>query len=224
MESTVAHLVPLGIGMIISPIPLAAIIAIVLSARARTNAMTFTAVAIAGSAVITIVTALTSRSDLDATGAAHPTQVVFASVFGSAFLVMAYLSWRSRPKNGAAAVMPSWMAQIDSMTAGRVAVLSLLLTVPNAKSLPIELKAGTLIGEAHLAVPQLILLGFGFAVLGGLGLIVLTILAAVPSKRVTAALGIVKDELVRHNAAIMTVLFLMLAALQVSHVISALNA
>ncbi|MGO4202855.1 GAP family protein [Rhodococcus sp. TAF43] len=225
MGHTVAQLVPLGVGMIVSPIPLAALIAILLSARARTNALAFTATALAASTLIVGVTVFTSKGGADRAGSdAHPSQIVFASVFGLAFLMLAALSWRSRPKNGAVAAMPSWMAQIDTMNAGKTAVLSLLLTVPNAKNLPLELKAGALIAEAHLPTTQAALLTVAFAALAGLGLIALTVLAAVPSKRVTAALGVVKEELILHNAAFMTVLFLLLAGLQASHVVTALTA
>ncbi len=103
-------------------------------------------------------------------------------------------------------------------------MLSLLLTVPNAKNLPLELKAGALIAEGHLPPSHAAALTALFAVLGGTALIVLAVLAAVPSKRVTAALGVVKEELIQHNAAIMTVLFVLLAGLQISHIVTALTA
>ncbi|MCA1008706.1 GAP family protein [Rhodococcus hoagii] len=224
MGHTATQLIPIALGMIVSPIPIAALIAILLSARAKANAFAFTATAVAASAVIVgVVAATTKTSAADAGSAAHPTQLIFATVFGLAFLVLAALSWRGRPRNGAPAAMPSWMAQIDTMKPGRAAVLSLLLTVPNAKNLPLELKAGALIAEGHLPLAHAAALIAGFAVLGGLGLIALAVLAAVPSKRVTAALGVVKEELIRHNAAIMTVLFVLLAGLQVSHIVTALT-
>ncbi|MDH6282301.1 hypothetical protein M2280_003529 [Prescottella agglutinans] len=225
MGNAVAQLVPVGIEMIVSPVPLAALIAILLSARAKTNAAIFTAAAVTASAVVIGISALTAgegAARADHTG--HATQIVFASVFGLAFLALAAVSWRSRPRPGTVAAAPSWMAQIDTMNGAKAMVLSLLLTVPNAKNLPLELRAGAVVANAHLPAAQAALLTVGVAVLGGAGLIVLSVLAAVPSKRVTAALGVVKDELIRHNAAIMTVLFLLLAGLQVSHVVTALTA
>lgn len=51
----------------------------------------------------------------------------------------------------------------------------------------------------------------------------LSALAAVPPAKVTDALSATKSTLIRHNAAIMTVLFLMLAALELSHVVEALS-
>ncbi|NKS75420.1 hypothetical protein GS539_03395 [Rhodococcus hoagii] len=225
MGHTAGQIIPLALGMVVSPIPVAALIAILLSARARTNAFAFTAAAVAASAVVVGITAATTRTSAAHAGrAAHPTQLIFATLFGLVFVVLAVLTWRGRPRNGAPAVMPTWMAQIDTIGPGRAAVLSLLLTVPNAKNLPLELKAGALIAEGHLPPSHAAALTALFAVLGGTALIVLAVLAAVPSKRVTAALGVVKEELIQHNAAIMTVLFVLLAGLQVSHIVTALTA
>lgn len=119
--------------------------------------------------------------------------------------------------------MPSWLAQIDSMQPGKAAVLGLLLTVPNAKNLPLELKAGSIIGGGHLGWVSVIAYSVLFAVGASIALIVLSALAAVPSAKVTDALSATKSTLIRHNAAIMTVLFLMLAALELSHVVEALS-
>lgn len=225
MGHTAGQIIPLALGMVVSPIPVAALIAILLSARARTNAFAFTAAAVAASAAVVGITAATTGTSAAHAGrAAHPTQLIFATLFGLTFVVLAVLTWRGRPRNGAPAVMPTWMAQIDTIGPGRAAVLSLLLTVPNAKNLPLELKAGALIAEGHLPPSHAAALTALFAVLGGTALIVLAVLAAVPSKRVTAALGVVKEELIQHNAAIMTVLFVLLAGLQISHIVTALTA
>ena len=98
-----------------------------------------------------------------------------------------------------------------------------LLTVPNAKNLPLELKAGSIIGGGHLGWVLVVAYSVLFAVAASIALIVLSALAAVPSAKVTDALSATKSTLIRHNAAIMTVLFLMLAALELSHVVEALS-
>ena len=156
-------------------------------------------------------------------GSAHTVQTVFAVVFTVGFLALAYSSWRGRPKDDAEPAMPSWLAQIDSMQPAKAAVLGLLLTVPNAKNLPLELKAGSIIGGGHLGWVLVVAYSVLFAVAASIALIVLSALAAVPSAKVTDALSATKSTLIRHNAAIMTVLFLMLAALELSHVVEALS-
>ncbi|PTR25610.1 Sap-like sulfolipid-1-addressing protein [Rhodococcus sp. OK519] len=223
MGNAVTHLVPVGIEMIVSPTPFAALIAILLSARAKANAAIFTATGITATAVLIGITAFTTEASAEHIGrSAHRTQLVFALTVGLVFVVLAALSWRSRPPKGVVAAMPSWMARIDTMRGGQAAVLGVAIAVVNAKNLPLELKAGALIAEANMAPAQVVLLTVGVALLGGVGLIALSILAAVPSKRVAAALGVVKNELIQHNAAIMTVVFALLAGVQVAHVVTAL--
>ena len=224
MESITAQLIPLATGVVISPIPLVAIIAILLSTRAKANAFAYTASIVLAATAITAATALsTTGVESKSSGSAHTVQTVFAVVFTVGFLALAYSSWRGRPKDDAEPAMPSWLAQIDSMQPAKAAVLGLLLTVPNAKNLPLELKAGSIIGGGHLGWVSVIAYSVLFAVAASIALIVLSALAAVPSAKVTDALSATKSTLIRHNAAIMTVLFLMLAALELSHVVEALS-
>lgn len=224
MESITAQLIPLATGVVISPIPLVAIIAILLSARAKANAFAYTASILLAAAAVTAVTALsTTGVESKSSGGAHTVQTLFAVVFTVGFLALAYSSWRSRPKDDAEPAMPSWLAQIDSMQPAKAAILGLLLTVPNAKNLPLELKAGSIIGGGHFTWITVIAYSVLFAVGASIALIVLSALAAVPSAKVTDALSSTKSTLIRHNAAIMTVLFLMLAALELSHVVEALS-
>lgn len=224
MESITAQLIPLATGIVISPIPLVAVIAILLSVRSKANAFAYTASITVAAAVITAVTAYTTTGvAAKASGGAHTVQTVFAVVFTIGFLALAYSSWRARPKGDAEPAMPSWLAQIDSMQPLKAAVLGLLLTVPNAKNLPLELKAGSIIGGDHLSWIGILAYSVLFAVAASIALIILSTLAAVPSERVTDALRSTKTALIRHNSAIMTVLFLMLAALELSHVVEALS-
>lgn len=224
MESITAQLIPLATGIVISPIPLVAVIAILLSVRSKANAFAYTASIAVAAAVITALTAYTTTGVASqASGGAHTVQTVFAVVFTIGFLALAYSSWRTRPKGEAEPVMPSWLAQIDSMQPAKAAVLGLLLTVPNAKNLPLELKAGSIIGGHHLSWIGILGYSILFAVVASIALIILSALAAVPSAQVTEALRSTKTALIQHNSAIMTVLFLMLAALELSHVVEALS-
>lgn len=218
------QLIPLAMGIALSPIPLAALIAILLTSRARGNALAFTATAIVSTAVIVFLAALGTSG---ATGGAHGTtstvHLVVSAVITVVFLLFAVFSWRSRPHNGAEPKPPSWLTTIDTMGPGKAAVLCLLLTVPNAKNLPLEIKAGSILGGHHTEP----ILTAGIALLFGLGsaviLVVLSALAYIPSPAIAKALAGVKAELINHNAIIMTALFLLLAAVEAVGLISALN-
>ncbi|MGG7465723.1 GAP family protein [Plantibacter sp. YIM 135347] len=224
MGPTIAELLPLATGILISPIPIAAMIAILLSPRARANALAFTATAFAVTAVITGLTALGSGgAEQAAGGSASGIGLVISLVVTVLFLVLAVLSWRGRPKRGEEPVAPSWLQRIDTLNPGTTAVLCILLTVPNAKNLPLALKAGSIIGSGHHGVLASVLLVVAFGIASTLALIALSTLAASTSAHVRAALDRAKAEMIAHNAVILTVLFLVLAAVQASHAIVALT-
>ena len=50
-------------------------------------------------------------------------------------MLLAVRQWRSRPKEGEEPTLPSWMAAIDSITAGKAFGLGVLLSSVNPKNL-----------------------------------------------------------------------------------------
>lgn len=225
MASSLGELLPLATGILVSPIPIAAIIAILLSPRARANAIAFTASAIAVTAVLTAIAVIGAGSAEHANhGSASTIGLIISIIVTVLFLVLAALSWRGRPRPDVEPVAPSWLRRIDTLTPGSAAVLSVLLTVPNAKNIPLALKAGTIIGGLDAGPVVSTLLVLGFSVVSTLALILLSTLAASKSDRVRAALTRAKSEMIAHNALILAVMFLVLAAVQASHVVTALIA
>ncbi|MGK9148504.1 GAP family protein [Plantibacter flavus] len=218
------QLLPLAVGSIISPLPIVAIVAILLSPRGRANGVGFAATTTAVGFAVTVIAALTTTG----AGAGHSdgddtVVLVLTSVLLVGFLVLAWLSWRSRPRAGAEPVTPSWLAAVDSLTPAKAAGLGALMAATNTKNIPIELKAGSLIGAQDLPVLTVILLSLLFAVVAAFGVLLPTALAASGSPAVSAGLVRLKTEMIRHNAVIMTVLFAILAAVEGSHLIHQLT-
>lgn len=220
MADLVQQLIPLAMAIIISPLPIAAIIAVLLSPRARFNGTAFTLAGLAVVFAVTVVAALTTHSVGTQSETGDDTVVlVLGIVLSVGFLTLAVLSWRSRPAVGQPAKEPSWLSAIDSMSALQAAGLAAVMAITNAKNLPLELKAGAHIGAAGLGVGTSVLISLIFAVVACLGMIVPTALAASGSTRVTRALRAIKTELIAHNAVIMTVVFALLFAVQAGNVL-----
>ena len=134
------------------------------------------------------------------------------------------MSWRGRPKPGAAPTVPSWLAAVDTITPGRAVGLGVLMAVTNSKNLPLELKGGALLGNAHLPVAVTVLLCLALAVAGSLTLVIPTLLGATGLPSIVHSLERLKNEMIAHNAIIMTVLFAILAATEAGHLIHQLTA
>ncbi|MFL1999901.1 MULTISPECIES: GAP family protein [unclassified Microbacterium] len=214
------QLLPMAVGMLISPLPIVATVAILLSARGRSAAPAYAAAFTAVSLIVVAVGAITAvGASSSASGGGKIVVLVLTAVLTLGFAALAVASWLSRPKPGAEAKPPSWLAAVDTITPARAAGLGLLMAVTNTKNIPLELKGGALIGAAHLPAILVVLWCIGFAVAGSLALIVPTALAATGSPAVVRSLERLKAEMIAHNAAIMTVLFAILAAVEASHLL-----
>lgn len=208
------QLIPLAVGMLISPLPIVAIVAIVLAPRGRSAAPVYTATFTAVTFVLVSVGALSSSSAASASGTAGDSLVslVLAVLLAIGFAVFAVVSWVTRPKNGAPAVAPKWLAAIDTITPAGAASLGFAMAVANSKNVPLALKGGALIGEARLPILGAVGLCLALSIAASALLIIPALVELGGSPRVTRALQHLKSEMIAHNAAMMTVLFAVLAA------------
>lgn len=213
-------LIPLAVGMLISPLPIVAIVAIILAPRGRTAAPAYASVFIGVSLVFVAVGALTSAGSSSASPSdtAKTVSFVLAIVLAVGFTALAVASWLSRPRHGEAPKAPAWLAALDSVTPAKAAALGLLMAVTNTKNIPLALKGGSLIGEAHLPLMAAGGLCLALVIAGSLPLIIAAVVATSGSKRTTTALERIKAEMIAHNAMIMTVLFAILAANEAAQV------
>lgn len=224
--SELTSLLPLAVGMAISPLPIVAVVAILLSPRGRTAAPVYTAAFVFVTLVAIGVGAATSAGASAAapgTGA-RIVVLVLTALLTAGFAVFAILSWRGRPRPGDEPAAPGWLAAVDAITPSRAAGLGVLMAATNSKNLPLELKGGALLGAAHLPIAVTALLCIALALAGSLSIVVPAVLGATGRPAVVSALRRLKDEMIAHNAVIMTVLFAILAATEAAHLIRQLTA
>ena len=217
------ELIPLAVGMSLSPLPIVAIVAIVLAPRGRTSAPVFTASFTLVSLVPIAVGAIASANVSAATSGSRVVSLVVSILAAAGFAVFAALSWRSRPRGGESAVAPRWLAAIDAVTPARAAGLGVVMAAVNSKNVPLGLKGGALIGEAHLPLWGSAALCLVLALAASSLLIVPALVELGGSPRVRSALQGLKGQLIAHNAAMMTVVFALLAANEVAQIVHRLT-
>ena len=223
--SELSSLLPLAVGMAISPLPIVAVVAILLSARGRTAAPAYTGAFLAVTLAVVAVGAITSAG---ASSASHGSGgkivvLILTALLTVGFAAFALVSWLGRPKPGTPPATPGWLSAVDAITPARAAGLGLLMAATNSKNIPLELKGGAVLGTAHLPMAATVLLCVALAVAGSLTLIVPTVLAATGLPGIVAALRRLKDEMIAHNVVIMTVLFAVLASTEAAHLIRQLT-
>ena len=116
----IGEMLPLAIGIAISPLAIVAVILILTTPQARTNGPAFLGGWLLGLAVVGGV-ALVVTDAAESAGTSGPRTIVavLKIVLGVTLLVLAWRGFRSRPEPGEDAPLPKWMAALDRFTPGR---------------------------------------------------------------------------------------------------------
>ncbi|GLI27405.1 membrane protein [Agromyces rhizosphaerae] len=211
MGAVIGSILPLAVGIAISPIPIVAAILMLLSPRAKGTSIGFLAGWIVGislaTTVFTLLSAALPERDEDAS---RPVTAVVQLVLGLGLLVVALRQWRGRPADGEEPDLPKWMGAIDTMTAVRGLGLGVLLSAVNPKNLLLAAGGGVEIGGAGLDVGAVVVCVVVFTALAASTVAVPVVGYLVASAAMTEPLGRLREWLVQHNASIMAVLLLVL--------------
>lgn len=216
-------LIPLAMGMVISPLPIVAMVAILLAPRGRASAPVYTAVFTLVAFALAAVGAVSAGAANTAGSGNRLVSLAIGVLLTVGFAVLAAVSWHGRPRNGEPAVAPKWLAAIDTITPASAAGLGLLMAATSSKNIALSLKAGSVIGEAHLSPLVATGLCIAVALAGSVLLIIPALVELTGSAHVHSSLVALKGQLIEHNAAMMTVVFAILAANEAAHVIHRLT-
>ena len=211
MGSVIGEILPLALGIAISPIPIIAAILMLLSPKAKAVSVGFlvgwVVGIIAAVAVFTLLSGLIPEEDPEAS---KPIAGTIKILLGAGLLVLAVRQWRSRPKPGEKAALPKWMAAIDTVTTGRATFLGFLLAAANPKNLLMAIAAGLVIGAGGLTRAEESLAIAIFLLIAASTVAIPVIAYLIASKRMTAPLESLRDWLVQNNPTLMTVHLLVL--------------
>jgi threonine/homoserine/homoserine lactone efflux protein len=211
MGAVIGAILPLAIGIAISPIPIIAAILMLLSPKAKGTSVGFLFGWILGIIVaVTVFTLLASVIPDGGDDSSKPAHGTIQIVLGAILLLMALRQWRSRPKVGETATLPKWMSAIDTMNAVKGFGLGFLLAAINPKNLLLGAGAGTTIGGADLDVGQVVVIIAIFTVIAAASVGIPVIAYLVASTRMAAPLESLRAWLVHNNATVMAVLLLVI--------------
>jgi threonine/homoserine/homoserine lactone efflux protein len=216
MISVIGEILPLAIGVAISPIPIIAAILMLLSPKAKSMSVAFLLGWIAGILVaIVAFTVLSSLLPQDEADGPSVLAGVIKIVLGVLLLLAAVRQWRGRPADGEQATLPNWMSAIDSMTPAKGFVLGFLLASVNPKNLLLAASAGLFVGSAQLTFGEAAVVVLIFTVLAGCTVLIPVTAYLIASARMREPLERLREWLVGNNATIMAVVLLMIAALMI---------
>src|SRR3954466_585370 len=213
MGEAIGGSLPLAVGIALSPIPIIAVVLMLTGHRAKVNGPMFVLGWLIGLGVVGVIVLPLAGAGNASSSGSPATWVSWVKIaLGVLLLLVAARQFRGRPRGDDQPHMPKWMATIDDTkpvgALGLAAVLSganpknLLLAVGGAAAI-----AGTGIPGGEQAVAYLI-----FALIGTLGVGVPLVIFFAMGARSEKLLAGLRDWMTAHNASIMSVLCLIIAA------------
>ena len=216
MGGVIGDILPLALGVAISPIPIIAAILMLLSPNAKTTSVGFFVGWTGG--VVVAVTAFTLLSALlpdDDSGAAKPIQGTIKLILGVLLILLAARQWRARPHGDAVPELPKWMSAIDTLTAVKGLGLGFLLSALNPKNLIMAAGAGIAIGAGGLGTGQTVVVIAVFTAIAASTVAVPVIGYLVAADRMAEPLETLRGWLVRENTVVMAVLLLVIGVVMI---------
>lgn len=211
MGTVIGEVLPLALGVAISPIPIIAAILMLLSPKARVTSVGFLLGWVVGTVVaVTVFTLLSSILPAQDPDASRPVRGIIQIVLGLLLFLLAFSQWRKRPKAGEQAALPKWMKAIDTITFIAAAGLGFLLSALNPKNLIMAAGAGVDIGAAELSAGSSALVIAVFTLIAASTVLVPVIGYLIAADRLRAPLDALRGWLAAENAVIMAVLLLVI--------------
>jgi hypothetical protein len=211
--AAIGQSLPIAIGVMVSPLPIVAVVLMLLSHNTAANAFAFVVAWLLAIAVLTGVVALLAGPSASTDDQPATWVSVVKIVLGVLLLFLSVRSWRGRPSQGEEPPAPKWMAALDGFTPVRAAGLSVVLADVNPKNLLLVLSGGSAIASAAGGSTSAIVTAtVVFAVVASLGVAAPVVIYLAMGDRAGAVLQALRTWLVHNNTAIMAVLLLVLGA------------
>jgi hypothetical protein len=206
MFSILGDLLPLAVGIAISPLPIIAVVLILLGRHARTTGPAFVLGWIFGVSIATAV--FTVVGDAVTTTEEPGSAIAWIKLaLGVLLLVAGARDWRARSADQSD---PAWMATIDSMRAPVGLGAGAVLSAVNPKNLMLAAAAGVTIGSADLTTEQASATIAVFVVIASVGVAGPVAAYLLAADRLAPRLTLLQSWLRLHNQAVMAVLFTVL--------------
>lgn len=205
MGEAVGVTIGYAVGIAISPLPVAAVILMLFSRRARVNSIVFMLAWIVGVAgVVTLVLLIPGLG----TDSGEPGTTVgwVKLVLGALLLVLAGRQWVGRPGPDDAPPVPGWMSRIDELRPVAAAGLGVALSAVNPKNLLLAAAAGASLGALSLSSGRTAGAVVAFTALATLTVTLPVLGYLVAGRRLAPALDRTKTWLIANNATVMAVL------------------
>ena len=207
MGDVIGETISFAVGVAVSPVPIAAVIVMLFTPKAKTNAPSFMAGWIVGLLVAGFIVLLIPGLEVD-DGDPSTTTGVIKGLLGVLLIGAGWAAWSKRPGPNETAEAPKWMDAIDGFGIGKSFGMGFMLSALNPKNLLLVVAAAVAISTAGLSTGQEIGALVVFTLIAASTVAVPVIGYLIVGDRADAALANAKDWLIQNNSVVMAVLLL----------------
>jgi hypothetical protein len=221
----IGQILPLAVGVAISPVPIIAVILMLVSKRARVNGPGFIVGWLAGLALIGVIVLLIVKPTEASNGGQPATWVsVLQLVLGLLLLLVAAKQWRSRPHGDEEPAPPKWMGAIEAFSPAKALGAGAALAAANPKNLLLSIAAAAAIAATGISGSEQAVAYAVFAVIGTIGVAVPVAIYFGMGDRAGPLLAGLRTWMARNNAVIMAVLLLVIGVKLIGDAIAGFSA
>lgn len=214
MDNTLAHsigqVLPLAVALALSPLPIIAVVLLLISPRGRTSGPAFLLGRLIGIAIVLAVIIAGSELLYSVSNSVELPTIVRV-VLGAALIVLGVTKWRPKP-DGHVAALPGWMSSVSEARPARAFGLGILMTVVNVKEFAFLLTAGVVLASDDLDLTATVLAGVALLVVATLSVSVPLVAYFVAPDRMRPRLDALQSWLTANMSLIMGVVLLVIGA------------
>lgn len=217
MSSALAAVFPHAIAVALSPMPIAALILILLSKKAKINSFIFLFGWMLGLILtVGIVAFLFDQEPTVVPGQKNLVAMWFNLILGILLVFLAFKQVQSRPKHGEIAKTPGWLTQIENISPIKTLGIALLLITINAKNTVLDISAGVTIAHLTQSFSETFIVILIYTIVASISIIIPCFAFLLLGNKMTNILIEVKSWFIQNNAVILFVLFLILGVSLIS--------
>ncbi len=208
MTQAISAMLSPAVGILVSPFPIVGLILILLSKKAKSNSIFYMLGWIFGNTAVFIISMLLIGGAVGSQEDPSLVKQIILFILGGLMILLAIKQFMQRPKGNEEPKTPKWFAKMSNIKPLGAAGFGVILSAANPKNLLLGITAGVSVGALTLSADQSVLITVIYVLLASSSIWIPTLVFLLAGDHIKHVLDEMREWLVRHNAAIMSVLFL----------------